>query len=64
MRPVFDHLAALGLNTVIGTVSWELMEPEEGRFDFTLVDAQIEEARRCGMRLVLIWFGTYKDGPL
>ena len=60
MKPVFDRLAALHLNTVIGTVSWELMEPEEGRFDFSLVDAQIDEARRHNLRLVLIWFGTYK----
>lgn len=60
MKPVWDNLAALHLNTVIGTVSWELIEPEEGHFDFTLVDAQINEARRRNMRLVLIWFGTYK----
>jgi hypothetical protein len=60
MKPVFDNLAALHLNTVIGTVSWELIEPEEGHFDFSSVDAQITEARRTNMRLVLIWFGTYK----
>lgn len=60
LRPVLDHLQALHLNTVIGTVSWELMEPEEGRFDFSLVDAQIVEARKRGLRLALIWFGTYK----
>ena len=60
MKPIWDNLAALHLNTVIGTVSWELLEPEEGHFDFTLVDAQINQARRRNMRLVLIWFGTYK----
>ncbi|HKD09193.1 MAG TPA: DUF5597 domain-containing protein [Bryobacteraceae bacterium] len=60
LRPVLDNLAALHLNTVISTVSWELTEPEEGRFDFSLVDSQINEARARNMRLVLIWFGTYK----
>jgi hypothetical protein len=60
LKPVFDNLAALHLNSVIGAVSWELMEPEEGRFDFSLVDAQITEARKRNLRLVLIWFGTYK----
>src|SRR4051812_15519441 len=60
MRPIWNNLSALHLNTVIGTVSWDLTEPEEGRFDFSLVDAQITEARRRNMRLVLIWFGTYK----
>jgi hypothetical protein len=60
LRPVLKNLAAMHLNTVIGTVSWELTEPEEGRFDFSLVDAEINEARARNLRLVLIWFGTYK----
>ncbi len=61
MRPIWTRLAALNLNTVIGTVSWELLEPEEGKFDFTLVDAQIREARQRDMRLVLIWFASWKN---
>ena len=61
MRPIWNRLAALNLNTVIGTVSWELLEPEEGKFDFTLVDAQIREARQRDMRLVLIWFASWKN---
>lgn len=61
MKPIWDQLAAMHLNTVIGTVSWELLEPEEGRFDFSLVDAQIREARQRNMRLVLIWFATWKN---
>ena len=61
MQPVWNKLAALHLNTVIGTVSWELLEPEEGKFDFTLVDAQLADARRAGLRLVLIWFGSWKN---
>ncbi len=61
MQPVWDKLQAMHLNTVIGTVSWELLEPDEGKFDFSLVDAQIEEARKRHMRLVLIWFATWKN---
>ncbi len=60
LKPVLNNLAALHLNTVIGTVSWELTEPEEGRFDFSLVDSEITEARVRNLRLALIWFGTYK----
>jgi hypothetical protein len=62
MKPIWEKLSALHLNTVIGTVSWELIEPEEDKFDFTLVDAQIQEARQRDMKLVLIWFGTWKGG--
>ena len=61
MEPIWDRLSALHLNTVIGTASWELVEPEEGKFDFSLVDAQIKEARKRNMRLVLIWFATWKN---
>ncbi len=61
MQPIWDRLSALHLNTVIGTASWELVEPEEGKFDFSLVDAQIKEARKRNMRLVLIWFATWKN---
>jgi hypothetical protein len=62
MRPIWDKLAALHLNTVISTVSWELVEPEEGHFDFTLVDSQIREAEKRNLHLVLIWFGSWKNG--
>ena len=61
MKPIWDKLASMHLNTVIGTVSWELLEPEEGKFDFSLVDAQLKEARQRNMRLVLIWFATWKN---
>ncbi len=61
MKPIWDKLAAMHLNTVIGTVSWELIEPDEGKFDFSLVDSQIEQARQHNMHLVLIWFATWKN---
>ena len=61
MKPIWDKLAKLHLNTVVGTVNWELVEPEEGKFDFSLVDAEIKEARQRNMRLVLIWFATWKN---
>ena len=61
MRPIWDKLTALHLNTVIGTASWELVEPKEGKFDFSLVDDQINQARQRNMRLVLIWFATWKN---
>ncbi|MBI5009328.1 MAG: beta-galactosidase [Bacteroidia bacterium] len=61
MRPVWKRMADKNLNSVIATVSWELIEPEEGRFDFALVDSTIDGARKAGLKLALIWFGSWKN---
>ena len=61
LAPVWDRLAAAGVRSVIGAASWQLVEPEEGVFDFTAVDDQIVQARARGIRLILIWFGSYKN---
>jgi hypothetical protein len=50
------------LNTALSAVSWELIEPEEGKFDFSLVDSMIDGARNNNLRLVLLWFGSWKNG--
>ncbi|MEJ2503693.1 MAG: beta-galactosidase, partial [Gemmatimonadota bacterium] len=54
-------LRDLGLNTVLAPVYWERIEPVEGQFDFTLVDGILDQARRHDMRLVLLWFGSWKN---
>ena len=61
MLPVWDRLSGTGIGAVIGTASWAQVEPVEGTFDFGTVDAQIAEARARGLRLVLIWFGAFKN---
>ena len=61
LEAAWPRLRALGLNTVLLPVYWELMEPEEERFDFALVDGVLDGARRHGLRLVLLWFGSWKN---
>ncbi|TAM97413.1 MAG: mannonate dehydratase [Chitinophagaceae bacterium] len=61
MRPIWPKLKEMNLNTVIAPVYWELMEPAEGEFDFSLVDSLIENARLNNMKLVLLWFGSWKN---
>jgi hypothetical protein len=61
MRPVWKNMARKNLNSVIATVSWELLETEPGKFDFALVDSIIEGARKEDLKLVLIWFGSWKN---
>ncbi|HEX3767843.1 MAG TPA: DUF5597 domain-containing protein, partial [Puia sp.] len=62
MRPIWKRMAEKNLNSVIAAVSWELVEPAEGSFDFTLVDSTIAGARAAGLKLILIWFASWKNG--
>ena len=61
MRERWAKLEAMNLNTVLAPVYWELVEPTEGEFDFSTVDWLIEDARAHDLRLVLLWFGTWKN---
>jgi beta-galactosidase GanA len=61
MRPVWPKLVALNLNTVDIPVYWELIEPTEGNFDFSLVDGLLQEARKHQLRLVPLWFASWKN---
>ncbi|MDF2994187.1 MAG: glycoside hydrolase, partial [Microbacterium sp.] len=61
MAPIWDRLAERSVHSVIGAASWQLVEPEEGVFDYTAVDDQVAQARARGIKLVLIWFGSYKN---
>lgn len=62
MKPVWERLSTMHLNTVLAVVSWELTEPEEGKFDFSLTDSLIADARKHNFHLVLLWFGSWKNG--
>ena len=61
MEPVWPKLKAMNLNTVLAPVYWELIEPVEGKFDFKLFDKLIDKARDHNLKLVLLWFGSWKN---
>jgi hypothetical protein len=62
MKPMWPKLAKAHLNTVLAPVSWELTEPQKGKFDFHLVDGMIQQARKNNLHLILLWFGSWKNG--
>ncbi|WP_426622958.1 DUF5597 domain-containing protein [Leifsonia sp. McL0607] len=57
----WPKLESLGINTVLAPVYWDVVEPAEGDFDWTLVDELLDDAREHGLRLVLLWFGSWKN---
>lgn len=57
----WEKLERLGLNAIVAPAYWELVEPREGVFDWTSVDELIEDAAAHGMRIVLLWFGSWKN---
>lgn len=61
MEPHWQRLRQMHLNTVLTPVSWELIEPSEGRFVWDSVDSLIKSARANDLKLVLLWFGAWKN---
>ncbi|KAL2796360.1 glycoside hydrolase superfamily [Aspergillus keveii] len=62
MDRLWAELKNCNFNTILGSVSWECIEPHEGHFDFSELDRIILAARGHGLHLVLLWFGAYKNG--
>jgi beta-galactosidase GanA len=62
MKPIWPKLKAMGLNSVVTPLSWELVEPKEGSYDFTLVDGLIEQARSSQLKVVFLWLASWKNG--
>ena len=62
MKPVWPTLKAGNLNSVIAGVSWAMVEPEEGKYNFDIVGAVINEARKNDLKLIFIWFASWKNG--
>ncbi len=58
---VWPAVERIHANTLAINVAWEQIEPEEGRFDFSYVDTLIKQARKRDLRLILLWFATWKN---
>ena len=58
---ILPRLAHLHFNTILMPVGWNQIEPEEGRFDFSILDHWIDIARQQNIHLVPLWFGSWKN---
>ena len=61
METVWPKIVAMHCNTLLAPAYWRLIEPQQGTFDFTTVDGLIRGARQHHVRLVLLWFGSWKN---
>jgi beta-galactosidase GanA len=61
MQPIWPKLKVMNLNTVLVPVYWEIIESEEGKFDFSLIEQIISEARNNELKIVFLWFASWKN---
>lgn len=61
MNPIWPKLKSMNLNTVLAPVYWELIEPVEGEFNFDLFDDLVVESRKNDLKLIILWFGSWKN---
>lgn len=61
MRVIFPRLKEMQLNTVLVPAYWDLIEPREGEFDFALSENAIDIARENDLKIVFLWFGSWKN---
>jgi hypothetical protein len=62
MPELFSAVKTMHLNTVEIPIYWEQLETKPGKFDFSLVDTLLAQARTHQVHLVILWFGTWKNG--
>lgn len=62
MKDIWPRVRSLNVNTLFLPISWQLLEPEEGKFDYTLIESHIKSAHNNNLKLVILWFGSWKNG--
>jgi hypothetical protein len=61
LRRYWKNFDEMNMNTVVVPAYWELIEPQEGHFDFSTIDSVVYAARRHNLKVVFLWFGTWKN---
>ena len=61
MTSLMPHARRMGCNVASLLLAWRCVEPQEGQFDFSILEAMLAGAREHNLRIVLVWFGAYKN---
>lgn len=61
LKDVWPSVEKMHANTLSIPVAWEQVEPVEGKFDFSFVDVLLKQARERDVKVVLLWFATWKN---
>jgi beta-galactosidase GanA len=62
MKDIWARTKSLNVNTVYLPINWQQFEPAEGAFDYSLIDSHIKSAHDNNLKLVILWFGSWKNG--
>jgi len=62
MKDIWAHVRSLNMNTVFLPINWQQFEPKEGSFDYSFIDSHIKSAYDNNLKLVILWFGSWKNG--
>lgn len=61
INEVWEKAVKMNLNTLLVPAYWELIEPKQDQFNFTLIDSIIFSARKYNLKIVFLWFGSWKN---
>jgi len=64
MESIWPIMKAMNANMIQYPVYWDEIEPQEGKFEFGAFDEILRGARAAGLRVVPLWFGTWKNGMM
>lgn len=62
MPQVWQAIETMHANTLEIPIYWEQIEAQSGKFNFSLIDTLLIQSRKHNVHLVLLWFGTWKNG--
>jgi hypothetical protein len=64
MELVWPIMKAMNANMIQYPVYWEETNTRQGQFEFGAFDEILRGARAAGLRVVPLWFATYKNGMM